>query len=68
MKYYIGKNNKGVKEYINDLELEEIYRFPRNFNDKFTNQQWAKIRKMIKKEYIKGGYFWDDGRRRPYWF
>ena len=57
MKYYVGKNSRGVKEYINELELEQIYRFPRDFNDKFTPQQWAKIRKMIKKEYIKGGNF-----------
>jgi len=57
MKYYIGKNNKGIKEYLDDLQLQEIYRFPRNFNDKFTNQQWAKIRKMIKKEYMQSGKF-----------
>jgi hypothetical protein len=57
MKYYIGKNNRGVKEYLDDLQLQEIYRFPRNFNDKFTNQQWAKIRKMIKKEFMQSGDF-----------
>ena len=57
MKYYIGKNKQGIKEYLDDLQLQEIYRFPRNFSDKFTNQQWAKIRKMIKKEYMQSGKF-----------
>ena len=57
MKYYIGKNKQGIKEYLDDLQLQEIYRFPRNFSDKFTNQQWAKIRKMIKKEFMQSGKF-----------
>ena len=57
MKYYIGKNNRGVKEYLDDLQLQDIYRFPRSFNEKFTNQQWAKIRKLIKKEFMQSGDF-----------
>ena len=50
--FYIGKNNKGVKEYITRQYLRDIYEYPRNYKDKFSNQQWAKIRKHIKKEVI----------------
>ena len=54
IKHRIGKNNLGVLEYLSAEELEEVYRFPRRFAGKFTNQQWAKIRKLIKKEFING--------------
>jgi hypothetical protein len=54
IKHRIGKNRLGVLEYLSAEELEEVYRFPRRFEGKFTNQQWAKIRKLIKKEFING--------------
>ena len=48
MKYSIGKNNKGIKQFITHESLEIL----NNTRDKgkFTNQQWAKIRKLIKRE------------------
>lgn len=48
MKHKIGKNNLGTIEYLTTEQLKEV---ADTYNKgKFTNQQWAKIRKLIKKE------------------
>jgi len=51
IQHFIGENRLGVKEYITHQYLRDIYEYPKNYKDKFTNQQWAKIRKLIKKEF-----------------
>ena len=48
MKYSIGKNNKGIKQFITHESLE-ILNITRD-KGKFSNQQWAKIRKLMKRE------------------
>jgi hypothetical protein len=48
MKYNIGKNNQGIKQFITHESLEIL----NNTRDKgkFSRQQWAKIRKLMKRE------------------
>lgn len=50
MKYSIGKNNQGVKTYITHEDLVAISKNIAGSKGKFNNQQWGKIRKLIKKE------------------
>ena len=50
MKFNIGKNLRGVKEYLTYERLVEISGNMPFYKEKFSNQQWAKIRKLIKKE------------------
>lgn len=50
MKYSIGKNNQGVKTFITHEDLVAISTDLAGSKGKFNNQQWAKIRKLIKKE------------------
>jgi len=48
IKHKIGKNRLGTIEYLTVEQLKEV---ADTYNKgKFTNQQWAKIRKLIKKE------------------
>lgn len=50
MKYPIGKSLQGSKEFITHEELVVISKDIAGSKSKFNNQQWAKIRKLIKKE------------------
>lgn len=50
MKYNIGKNLKGIKEFITHERLVEVSGNKPFYKEKFSNQQWAKVRKLIKKE------------------
>lgn len=52
MKYPIGKSNQGMKTFITHDDLVAISKDPRGSKGKFNNQQWAKIRKLIKKEVL----------------
>ena len=47
-KHKIGKNSLGTIEYITKAELKKLA--DNHDKGKYTNQQWAKIRKLIKKE------------------
>jgi len=48
MKHKIGKNNLGEIQFITTEQLKEVA--DTYDKGKFTNQQWAKIRKLIKRE------------------
>jgi hypothetical protein len=48
IKHKIGKNRLGTIEYLTTEQLKEVA--DTYDKGKFTNQQWAKIRKLIKKE------------------
>jgi hypothetical protein len=50
MKYSIGKSAQGTKEFITHEDLVAISKDIIGSKGKFNNQQWAKIRKLIKKE------------------
>lgn len=52
MKYSVGKNNRGVKTYITHEDLVAISENIVGSKGKFNNQQWAKIRKLMKKELV----------------
>ena len=47
-KHKIGKNRLGEIQYITTAQLKELADI--YDKGKYTNQQWAKIRKLIKKE------------------
>ena len=48
MKHKIGKNNLGTIEFITTERLKELA--DTYDKGKYTNQQWAKIRKLMKRE------------------
>ena len=48
IKHKIGKNRLSTIEYITTERLKEVA--DTYDKGKYTNQQWAKIRKLIKKE------------------
>lgn len=50
MVYSIGKDNKGNKAFITTELLVDAKSNPSAAKAKYNNQQWAKIRKLIKKE------------------
>ena len=52
MVYSIGKDNKGTKTFITTDGLIDAKSNPSGAKSKYSNQQWAKIRKLIKKEGI----------------
>jgi hypothetical protein len=50
MVYSIGKDSKGTKTFITTDGLIDAKSNPSGAKAKYNNQQWAKIRKLIKKE------------------
>lgn len=48
MKHKIGKDNLGNIQFVTTEQLKELA--DTYDKGKYTNQQWAKIRKLIKKE------------------
>lgn len=50
MVYNIGKDNRGNKTFITSEGLADAKLDPATAKSKYNNQQWAKIRKLIKKE------------------
>lgn len=52
MVYSIGKDNRGNKTFITTELLADAKASPATAKAKYNNQQWAKIRKLIKKEGI----------------
>ena len=48
-KLKIGKNLKGIPQYITMEDLKEISKNMETKKSTFSNQQWAKIRKLVKK-------------------
>lgn len=51
LKYRVGKDNQGVVLYLTEQELEDLHRIGYAGRSQYTNQQWAKIRKILKKVY-----------------
>lgn len=51
LKYRVGKDYQGVVLFITQEELEDLHRIGYAGRSQFTSQQWAKIRKILKKEY-----------------
>lgn len=51
LKYKIGKDNQGVSHYITEEELADLHKIGYAGRSQYTNQQWAKIRKILKKVY-----------------
>jgi len=49
LKFKIGKDNQGVTLFITEEELEHIRKTGYSMRSQYTNQQWAKIRKLLKK-------------------
>lgn len=52
MKYPIGKSTQGMKTFITHEDLVAISKDQAGSKGKFNNQQWAKIRKLMKKELV----------------
>lgn len=51
LKYRVGKDYQGVTLYITEEELEELHKIGYAGRSQYTSQQWAKIRKILKKVY-----------------
>lgn len=50
IKFKIGRDNDGVITFLTHEDLVTISKDKTSFKSKYNNQQWAKIRKLIKKE------------------
>jgi len=51
LKYRVGKDYQGVVLFITERELEDLHRIGYGGRSQYTSQQWAKIRKILKKVY-----------------
>jgi hypothetical protein len=47
--YKLGRNEQGQNIYITDEQVADAAKNPSVYKDKLSSQQWAKLRKIIRR-------------------